>query len=63
VTPHYQPALARAAAVLYEAAVHANALLHSVPAEQRDCAHHELAGRAHDVLVQVTPGTTHQPHA
>ena len=63
VTPHYQPALARAAAILYDAAVHANALLDSVPAEQRDCAHHELSGRAHDVLVQVTPGTPHPPHA
>ena len=63
VTPHHKPELARAAAVLYDAAVEAKALLDGVPAKERDCAHHELAGRAHDVLVQVTPGTTHPPHA
>ena len=26
-------------------------------------AHHELSARADDVLVQVTPGTPHPPHA
>ena len=66
VSADCQPKVAHAAALLYAAALAARALLGSGAEddeEPRDDAHSALADRVDDLLVQLTPGTPHPPHA
>lgn len=64
VGPDSRPAVAKAAAVLFDAAVAAHELL-GVPEgheDDTDLARDALADRVHDLLVQLTPGTPQPRH-